>query len=58
MPMIKTDFEEYVEKYSRKHGITKEEAKMHYLVKEYQRWKEEHDGFETRLQPVELESQT
>lgn len=56
--MINTDFEEYVEKYCRKHGISKEEAKTHYLVKEYQKWKEEHDGSETGLQSIELKSQT
>ena len=53
-----SDYEEYVEKYCRKHGITKAEAEKHLIVQYYKLWKEEHDGSETRLQPVELESQT
>lgn len=37
------DFEEFVAKYSKKHEITPEEAKTHYLVKEVQAYYEERD---------------
>lgn len=37
---MSNDFERYVERYSIKHKITKEEAKKHYLVKEVKKYYE------------------
>lgn len=53
--MINTDFEEYLEKYCRKHGISKEEAKKHWIVEEYRRWKEaEENGAQTRIRSSQI----
>lgn len=36
-----SDYEEYLERYCRKHKITKEEAESHALVKEIKKYYEE-----------------
>lgn len=51
-----SDYEEYLDKYCKSHGILHEEGMAHAVVKEYKRWKEEEDdGAEGRIQPSKLE---
>lgn len=42
--MSKKDYETYVKKYSQQHGITKQEAEKHALVKEVKKQCEQKDN--------------
>ena len=44
-----SDYEEYLEKYCRSRGISREEAEKHAIVMAYKKWKEEQDGTETGI---------
>jgi hypothetical protein len=44
MTEVKSDYEDYVEKYARNRGISTEEAKDHALVREYKKYYEEKES--------------
>ena len=45
----KSDYDEYVEKYCRKHKISRAEAEQHYLVREYKKMCEEREKSAERV---------